>query len=98
MQFQVTEWVILLFGSAKKLDIGSIKLKATTPQGIFFEAACPALMFNRAENKPFTLSRAADLLRSAGRPAEREQLAAEHGIPNVVEDVAGSALEILKRE
>jgi len=98
MQFQVTDWVILLFGSAKKFDIGSIKLKATTPQGIFFEATCPALMFNRAENKPFKLSQGAELLRGAARPTEREELANAHAVPNSNEDMAGSALEILKRE
>jgi hypothetical protein len=98
MQFQVTDWVILLFGSAKKWDIGAVKLKATTPQGIFFEASCPALMFNRADKQPFTLLQGLDLLRGAGRPLEREELARVHDIRDATEDLGLSALEILKRE
>lgn len=98
MQFQVNDCVVLLFGSAKKIDIGAVRLKATTPQGLFFEASCPALMFNRAKKEPFTLEQASELLRAASRPAEREKLAAEHEITNASDDLAGSALEILKRE
>jgi len=93
MQFQVTEWVILLFRSAKKWDIGSVKLKATTPQGIFFEASCPALMFNRADKRPFTLLECLDLLRSAARPVDREELARLHAIPSPTDDLGLSALE-----
>ena len=78
VQFQVTDWVVVLFGTAKKIDIAAVKLKATTPQGLFLEASCPALMFNRAKKDPFTLDNATELLSAASRPTERKELAAEH--------------------
>ncbi len=98
MQFQVKDWVVVLYGTAKKWDINAIKLRATTPQGIFFDASCPALMFNRAEKKPFMLTDADEFLTNAGRPAAREELSKLYSLSTAEQSLAESTLEILKRE
>lgn len=80
MEFQVSDWVILLFGAATKYDRDAVKLRATTTQGIFFEAACPALVIDRKEKQPLTLSHFEIILDAAGRPTTFEHYKAAYGL------------------
>ena len=80
MEFQVSDWVILLFGTATKADRDTVKLRATTTQGIFFEASCPALVIDRKAKAPLTLSHFETLMDAAGSPTDFAHLEAAYGL------------------
>jgi very-short-patch-repair endonuclease len=97
MEFKIPDSVILLFGTATKFDRDTVKLRATTTQGIYFSASCPALVINRKDKAPFTLSLFESLMEAAGRPTSWEHYS-EYGLTRDTWEDVPANLEVMRAE